>query len=188
MKMLKTGFAAAAALMISTAMVAPAAAQVLANDNGGDGYIVYTPGPYFYTLYGSDNSAITGYDDQVLTTFSAVAAADFTQSFKYQYQTFDVDGSTFDKAGYFIGSDFFQLSQDGLPTGSITSGVVTISVAAGQTFGAYVLSTDNQLGRGAISFGNAVPEPATWALMILGFGAVGGAMRRRQVKTAVRFA
>lgn len=26
----------------------------------------------------------------------------------------------------------------------------------------------------------AVPEPASWALMILGFGAVGGAMRRRQ--------
>ena len=26
---------------------------------------------------------------------------------------------------------------------------------------------------------NGVPEPATWALMILGFGAVGGAMRRR---------
>ena len=32
----------------------------------------------------------------------------------------------------------------------------------------------------------AVPEPATWALMILGFGAVGGAMRRRSAK--VRFA
>ncbi len=33
----------------------------------------------------------------------------------------------------------------------------------------------------------AVPEPSTWALMILGFGAVGAAMRRRQ-KVAVRFA
>jgi choice-of-anchor C domain-containing protein len=35
----------------------------------------------------------------------------------------------------------------------------------------------------------AVPEPATWALMILGFGAVGGAMRRRRASAAtVRFA
>lgn len=33
-----------------------------------------------------------------------------------------------------------------------------------------------------------VPEPATWALMILGFGAVGGAMRRRAAGAAVRFA
>jgi len=32
--------------------------------------------------------------------------------------------------------------------------------------------------------GNAVPEPATWAMMILGFGAVGYAMRR---KTVLRF-
>lgn len=30
----------------------------------------------------------------------------------------------------------------------------------------------------------AVPEPSTWGLMILGFGAVGGAMRRRRVSFA----
>ncbi len=35
----------------------------------------------------------------------------------------------------------------------------------------------------------AVPEPATWGLMILGFGAVGAAMRRKSaVRTSVRFA
>ena len=39
------------------------------------------------------------------------------------------------------------------------------------------------------SLAGGVLEPATWALMILGFGAVGGAMRRRQAVTAkVRFA
>jgi hypothetical protein len=33
----------------------------------------------------------------------------------------------------------------------------------------------------------AVPEPATWAMMLAGFGVVGGAMRRRQ-RVSVRFA
>ncbi|QKR98547.1 PEP-CTERM sorting domain-containing protein [Sphingomonas sp. CL5.1] len=37
------------------------------------------------------------------------------------------------------------------------------------------------------AFTTGVPEPATWALMILGFGAVGGMMRRRG-KATVRFA
>ncbi|MFM6854352.1 MAG: FxDxF family PEP-CTERM protein [Sphingopyxis sp.] len=40
---------------------------------------------------------------------------------------------------------------------------------------------------GSLSLG-AVPEPATWAFMILGFGLVGGAMRRRKsVRTNVAF-
>ena len=43
-------------------------------------------------------------------------------------------------------------------------------------------------GVGGTSLPGGVPEPATWALMILGFGAVAGAMRRRQAKTTVRFA
>jgi hypothetical protein len=35
---------------------------------------------------------------------------------------------------------------------------------------------------------SAVPEPATWAMMILGFGLVGGAMRRRKHQVFVRYA
>lgn len=34
----------------------------------------------------------------------------------------------------------------------------------------------------------AVPEPATWALMIMGFGLVGASMRRRAARTTVSFA
>lgn len=41
-------------------------------------------------------------------------------------------------------------------------------------------------GRGTLP---AVPEPATWALMIVGFGAVGGALRRRAASASTtRFA
>jgi hypothetical protein len=36
--------------------------------------------------------------------------------------------------------------------------------------------------------GAAVPEPATWGMMILGFGMIGAASRSRKVKTSVKFA
>ena len=172
-----------ASVMALAAM--PASAQVLTT-NGGDGYIEFgTPPGYFYTLYGNNNGV-----GNVTTTFSAVAAADFTQTFKWLYTTADAGGSSYDPAGYFIGSSFFQLSTNGLPNGSSTSGTITISVLQGQTFGAYVTSTDGILGRGSIAFGDgaAVPEPATWAMMIGGFGVVGGAVRRRKANVSVAFA
>jgi len=40
----------------------------------------------------------------------------------------------------------------------------------------------------AASGPSAVPEPATWAMMILGFGAIGASMRRSKQSTRVRFA
>jgi hypothetical protein len=45
------------------------------------------------------------------------------------------------------------------------------------------------LTEASVTAGSTVPEPATWGLMMLGFGAIGGAMRRRQKTSAtVRFA
>lgn len=37
-------------------------------------------------------------------------------------------------------------------------------------------------------FASAVPEPSTWALLILGFGVVGAAMRRKAQRTTVSYA
>lgn len=64
----------------------------------------------------------------------------------------------------------------------------TISGAAS----AYV--RDNLNGRGAINYAfrvtvAAVPEPATWAMLVLGFGVLGGAMRsRRAPRMALTYA
>ena len=49
-------------------------------------------------------------------------------------------------------------------------GTITLSSWTDGTFGAVVAGP--------------VPEPATWALLILGFGVVGGAMRRRSVSVS----
>jgi hypothetical protein len=43
---------------------------------------------------------------------------------------------------------------------------------------------DNYLGLDDVSLTSAVPEPATWLMMIMGFGLVGGTMRRRAARTA----
>jgi PEP-CTERM motif len=43
------------------------------------------------------------------------------------------------------------------------------------------LATDGTVGPGA------VPEPATWAMMIGGFGMIGGALRYRRRRTRVAF-
>lgn len=46
--------------------------------------------------------------------------------------------------------------------------------------------TYSQAGANEISQG-AVPEPSTWAMMLVGFGAIGYGMRRRRQKVSVRF-
>lgn len=70
-------------------------------------------------------------------------------------------------------------------TSGLAGGVVRIDTSGASYFnfqnGLQTIATAQVAG--------AVPEPATWAMMIAGFGMVGFAMRRRQkVSTTVRFA
>ena len=66
----------------------------------------------------------------------------------------------------------------------------------GKSISSVRLIASNALGADAIGvddvrFQNiaaAVPEPASWALMIAGFGATGAAMRRRRERVRVSFA
>jgi hypothetical protein len=66
-----------------------------------------------------------------------------------------------------------------------TNGVVTYRVTSGALITGATFATSGN----AFEFDNlsAVPEPAAWGMMILGFGLVGGALRRR-TKMTVRFA
>lgn len=117
-----------------------------------------------------------------------------------------VDGSDFDGAGFFTAANNPNLQG---PPGSTTtasrngSGSVIRAdfgsnglEAAGQTSATYIFRTnavDFNMGGtfttqdGSVAqranfqpIGAAVPEPASWAMMIGGFGMVGGSLRRRR--------
>lgn len=65
-------------------------------------------------------------------------------------------------------------------TTNLLAGVSYFAVATAfdnNGFGAYKLTIS---GPGDISLSSAVPEPATWAMMIAGFGLAGAALRRRK--------
>lgn len=121
---------------------------------------------------------------------------------------FDVDlaGVGFD-AGFFdaTGSTgITAFSRNGTLLGTVTNngtgieflGLVTTS-GTDQIAGVFLDLVGNEPAGFAIDnlrFGRrgqvvvpTVPEPGTWAMMLVGFGAVGGAMRYRRRKTAVSF-
>lgn len=66
---------------------------------------------------------------------------------------------------------------------------INFDAAGGETLSFAALGTSDSYGGyiDDVSLTAAVPEPATWALMILGFGLVGGVMRRRGTATRVRY-
>lgn len=72
----------------------------------------------------------------------------------------------------------------------IAGGVNTLFVSGNVGVSGGTIPADASFS-GNLSFANnvaAVPEPATWGMMVLGFGMIGAAARKRSVKTAVKFA
>lgn len=84
------------------------------------------------------------------------------------------DQSIWVPLGYVSGTDL------GISTATYTN---TDFATLGLTSGTYVYT----FGQGAtadtftIEIPGAVPEPSTWAMMLIGFGAIGASMRRRKV-------
>ncbi|WEK44155.1 MAG: PEPxxWA-CTERM sorting domain-containing protein [Candidatus Sphingomonas colombiensis] len=92
-----------------------------------------------------------------------------------------VGGSSITYVGGQIINDLVFPSGNQSANGS--NGVVTYNANGGPLINGATFSSEQN----SFEFDNlarAVPEPATWALMILGFGAIGGAMRRRRTSVA----
>jgi hypothetical protein len=67
-------------------------------------------------------------------------------------------------------------------SGKFSKGLISLAAGDVVEFDAHTIP--DGFGDGTIAVTAYVPEPASWALMIAGFGMVGAAMRRRAVVTA----
>ena len=116
-----------------------------------------------------------GYDSNVGTWQDLIPAGGITYGNTYTLGI-GLSGNTFT---YSVGGATASFTADD-PTASIAS-VILQGYNTQTTLRSYDIVWDNLNATGA------VPEPATWAMMIGGFGLLGGAMRRRGT-TAVSFA
>jgi hypothetical protein len=201
-----------AALAASTILASPVAAQVLTTDLDTWKFVT---GDYSRdTSYGdnfSDLSTLTLDNGPTLSFGTPVSVATIgngwaTWSGGYTGQVLVTSGSSITvnlnpsvtDFGFFAEPNSFSpyLIQLSLAGGGSVQQLVNGSAGAkffgwnGGGVSSFTVSTNDSLfAFGDFYYSSAVPEPATWALMILGFGAVGGAMRRRQsVAAKVRFA
>ena len=85
-------------------------------------------------------------------------------------------------------TSYFADFSEGMQTELVgLSGLTSFSFfAQGSLFGENTIQIDNIVYD--LDPTGVVPEPATWAMMIGGIGAAGGALRRRKVRTSVTYA
>jgi hypothetical protein len=165
---------------------------------GGDGGVNLLPGGGF-DVYGSNNGTPAPFGGPIasLTSYTATAGVAQTLAFDWTYTTQDTSGAQYDPVGYILNGVQFQLSPASSDPISYIgeSGHLVLNLAANDTYGFYVYSTDSEQGRADIlvkpsrglgtSFpAAAVPEPAAWALMLSGFFGVGAVLRRRRAMAA----
>ena len=145
-------------------------------------------GSYSTVDYDGTTLAVHPLDNNtgVADVFAAFQATN-TSTYKYSIKLKSIGTDTTNGVGYRLFTDNVFGTRSVLPTYT-SSATLTGSVVltAGQRFGAIVDANGAYGGDStAVTFGiTAVPEPAQWALMIGGFGMVGGAMRRRRTLVA----
>jgi len=96
---------------VAATLVAPvpaAATFTLGNSQGGDGFVIEIA-PGRFDLFGANDET-----EGNLTSYTTTALTAGTISGQFRYLTLDIDGSTFDPAGYFINNVFVALSEPDL--------------------------------------------------------------------------
>ncbi len=158
----------------------PATLALIDSDAGGTGNFANEPSPSTIMFFTDANNAILNYAAGFDTGFSFY----YTSSTAAPVMVYDgLDGTGNLLATINLTAQFAD-NCTGDPFGQFCNfsniGVSFNGIAKSVNFG----GTANQTGYDNITFGSAVagsgtPEPAAWALMIVGFGLVGTSLRRR---------
>jgi hypothetical protein len=143
----------------------------------------------------------TAYSDKDLSfqfSFSLPNPLDSNPTSSFSNFKYSLDGKSV--AGTPDSITFYDLSDSGLFDLVFGSTVLSfygadigstgfLSFPKSYSFTSAVNGNNGAGGLGFLTVTSAVPEPATWAMMVLGFGAMGMAMRRRRrVNTTVSYA
>ena len=144
--------------------------------------LTLSAGTYNFAAYVTDiccNAFFNGFNALPVLTFTATTDNNVPMVFTLDSRTVQVDAP----------GTWYELSAT-FTLNSAASGFVSLAnsegALSGNDFGLDDISLTHEIG-GDQALSPSVPEPATWAMMVGGFGLVGGAMRRRQ-RSALRLA
>jgi hypothetical protein len=129
--------------------------------------VTFTSNATSYPYGGFLNADYAGLDT-ITAALPATTALGFDIGGLFGAQTFTI--GTSDGGSFVVNAPDSIIGTSALDFFGVTTSTPITSITVSYTDGAYG-ALDN------FSFG-AVPEPATWGLMILGFGGIGGVLRR----------
>jgi len=190
---------ALAAMMTLAFTAAPAAAQLanftietgLVGDlEGSPTTATITGGIDYGTFFASSaggSSAVTGFNVLVNGTGNNFNEANFSPFAGGVNAVLTLDTAqtgTLNFFSSFQANALFSFALSGLFTadgqGALPGGGITVSNAS-----SIANTTINAGSPGTLAVTAAVPEPATWAMMLMGFGAMGVSLRRRRKLTSI---
>ena len=158
----------------------PATLALVDADAGGSGNFANEPSGDTIMFFLDANNAIL----DVVNGFDTGFSFWYTSSTAASVTVYDGLGGTGNILGTLNLLAQFNDNCVGDPTGGFCNWSAIGVGFAGTAYSIDFGGTANQTGFDNITFGSVtpggVPEPSTWAMMLLGFGAVGFAMRRRR--------
>ena len=164
----------------------PSTLAIIDADAGGTGNFANEPSPNTIMFFTASNNAILNVTNGFTGGFSFYYSS-FTNASINVYDALNGTGNILATLNL---SAQYADNCTGDPNGEFCNWSPIGVSFAGTAYSINFAGSANQTGFDNITFGSAtpgrgaVPEPSTWAMMLLGFGAVGAAMRRRR-KTAL---